>query len=129
MKLFFGEFGKVLVVISVTSIFLSLIPLLFDNVSNVIKADNSIMVGDAQIIDQLEKPVLVVKPGTVALGSIFNYKDYVVEARSSSGNSLIEKVEIRGEVDTSVRGGYDIVYVVYDEYELRTTVKCSFVVE
>ncbi|WP_249029096.1 hypothetical protein [Tannockella kyphosi] len=130
MKLQISQFGQTILTILVVSFFFTTIPLLMEKASDLILEDRSVIIGDYQYIDQLEKPTLLVEcSSSIEWNSVFNYYNYIMEAKSSSGESLKDSVIMYGEVDTTQKGGYDVRFVVYDEYDLKTEVSCSFVVE
>ncbi len=65
---------------------------------------------------------------TVGLGEEFNEKEFVT-ARDIKGNSLIESVKVRSNVDTSKVGEYEVVYSIKDATgrEYTTTSKVNVV--
>lgn len=58
------------------------------------------------------------------LGDTFNYKEWV-KATDSYGKDISDLVTIKGEVDTSKVGTYEVEYSVKDEYDQTATLKRS----
>ena len=65
---------------------------------------------------------------TVALGEEFNEKEFVI-AKNIKGDSIIDSVEVKSDVDTSKVGEYEVVYSVKDALgrEYTTTSKVNVV--
>lgn len=67
-------------------------------------------------LSEKDKPILVVKSGTINLGDEFDFKNYV-KAYTRAGRDISSYVVIlRGTVDTQTRGVYTVSYkCLYDK--------------
>lgn len=128
MKLIIEQYGRAIIVVIVCGFFFMAVPLLFNKSSNMVEEDrNQNLISNQFTVDDL--PVLHVTSLPIPLNSVFDYRDYILTAMDQYGNDLKNEVTFKGDVDTSLPGGYDCQFMVKDQYGLTTSVKCSFVVE
>lgn len=128
MKVFFEQYGKVVIVVIITSFFFACLAPLFSYASMMVEEDRDQTLQDDRFV-QVELPTLRISSRPIRLNSVFDYNDYVVEAVDYLGNDIKDRVEFVGDVDTSVAGGYTGVFIVRDVLDFKCEVRCSFVVE
>lgn len=126
MKLLIEQYGRVIIVVVVCSFFFLWLTPLFDYSGSVINEDqNQNLLNHTSV----ELPTLIIRNKPVELNSVFNYKEFIDEAYDHQGNSLIDRVQYIGDVDTAIAGGYNCTFIVRDYLDFKTEVRCSIVVE
>lgn len=117
MKRIIGEYGMALLYSVIVIFFLSIGFHYFNNPNSPMKSlipDPSAYqqsAGDNNAIQNPSKqPIFKVTSGSIAINSVFNPNDFVVEAKGPDGRNYkgTSAISYRGEVNTAVRGAYDI---------------------
>lgn len=78
--------------------------------------------GDNKKLNEKTQPILKVKSGIAELNAEFNVHDFVVEAKDEYGQDLknTNRITYRGEVNTALRGYYNIEIIMSTENFIQT---------
>ena len=128
MKNIISEYGKFAIYFLITVAFVGVIYVAVDKSESVIPDDPQNNVGNNQVLVSTEKPKLTITSTVIKKDAIFKPLDYVT-ATDSKNQDISDNIEVFGNVDTSIKGIYDVRYTVRDSIGLFSEIKVVFVVD